>query len=175
MAIWKIDPSHSEVQFKVKHLVISTVTGDFKQFDATLESASEDFSDAKVSFTADINSISTGNDQRDGHLKSDDFFNAEKFPQLSFTSTGFKKVHGENYQLEGNLTIRDITKPVSLDVVYGGSTKDGYGNHKAGFELAGKINRQDFNLKWSAVTEVGSIVVSDEVRLVMNVQFAKQS
>jgi polyisoprenoid-binding protein YceI len=174
MTTWKIDPSHSEIHFKVKHLVISTVTGSFGKYDATLESENDDFSDAKVTFTADIDSISTGMEQRDQHLKSDDFFSAEKYPQIKFVSTEMKKTGDDTYKLTGDLTVRDVTKPVTLNVEYGGKMNDFYGNTKAGFEITGKINRQDYGLKWSATTEAGGIVVSDEVKLVMNVQMAQQ-
>lgn len=153
--------------------MITTVTGVFKTFSATLESSAENFSDAKVKFEADINSISTNNDQRDGHLKSDDFFNAEKFPKLYFVSNGIAPKGGNEYVLTGDLTIRDKTHPVSLSMRYSGTVTDPYGQTKAGFELEGKLNRKDFDLKWSATTEAGSIVVSDEVRLQMEVQMVK--
>lgn len=173
MATWKIDAMHSEVQFKVKHLVISTVTGKFKTFDAEMTANAEDFSDAEIRFSADTNSIDTGVAQRDEHLKSEDFFNASEFPQLSFSSTSFTKKSDDEYVLKGDLTIRDVTKPVELNVEYGGTVVDPYGNTKAGFEITGKINRQEFGLKWSAVTEAGGVVVSDDVKLVMSIQMAK--
>ncbi len=174
MATYKIDASHSEITFKVKHLMITNVTGNFTQFNASMESDKEDFSDAVISFDADVNSINTNNEQRDGHLKSDDFFNAAQFPSLNFVSTSFTKVSDEQYKLAGNLTIRDVTKPVELDVEYGGTMVDPYGQTKAGFEISGKINRKDFNLKWTATTEAGGIVVSDEVKLQLNIQMVKQ-
>lgn len=174
MATYKIDASHSEITFKVKHLMITNVTGSFTQFNASMQSDKEDFSDAVISFDADVNSINTNNEQRDGHLKSDDFFNAAQFPTLSFVSTSFTKLSDEQYKLAGNLTIRDVTKPVELDVEYGGTMVDPYGQTKAGFEIAGKINRKDFNLKWTATTEAGGIVVSDEVKLHLSVQMVKQ-
>jgi polyisoprenoid-binding protein YceI len=144
---WSIDPIHSDIHFKVKHLMINTVTGSFKKFDATLETSNNDLSDAKISFTADVASVETGMEMRDTHLKSDEFFNAEKFPQLKFTSTTLTKVKDKNYKLKGDLTIRDITKPVELDVEYGGQMVDFYGNTKAGFEITGKINRKGFRFK----------------------------
>ena len=174
MSTWKIDPGHSQIQFKVKHLVVSTFTGHFNTFDATMECGKDDFTDAKISFETDVKSITTNNETRDNHLKSDDFFNAAAYPKLTFVSTEIKKVDGEDYKLTGNLTIRDKTLPVSLDVVYGGTTLNCYGNTLAGFELTGKINRKDFGLKWSATTEAGSIVVSDEVKLVIGVEMVKQ-
>lgn len=175
MSTYKIDTAHSEISFKVKHLMITNVTGNFNRFDATLESNAADFSDAKISFEADVNSISTNNEQRDGHLKSDDFFAAEKFPKLSFTSKSLAKKTGEAYTLTGDLTIRGTTKTVELAVEYGGTVTDPYGQVKAGFEISGKINRKDFGLVWSATTEAGGIVVSDEVKLQLAVQMIKQA
>jgi polyisoprenoid-binding protein YceI len=173
MAKWKIDIAHSEVHFKVKHLVISTVTGSFNEFSGEIESEKDDFSDAKASFVAQINSIDTNNAQRDGHLKSDDFFAADKFPTLNFNSTSFEK-KGSDYVLKGDLTIKGTTKNVELNVEFGGIAKDPYGQIKAGFEITGKINRKDFGLTWSALTEAGGLVVGDEVKLVLSVQFVKQ-
>jgi len=170
---WGIDNTHSEITFKVKHLVISTVTGKFRTFDANIETDNEDFEDAKVTFEADINSIDTNNEDRDNHLKSDDFFNAEEYPKMTFESTSFKKTGDGEYKLIGELTIRGNTKTVELDAEYGGTVMDPYGNTKAGFEVTGKINRKEFGLTWSAVTEAGNVVVSDEVKLIMNVQFVK--
>lgn len=170
---WTLDTAHSEIGFKVRHLVITNVSGKFDSFEGSVTSSSEDFADAQINFSADINSINTGNEQRDGHLKSDDFFNAEQFPKLTFTSTSFKKVSGEQYKLEGHMTIRDITKPVTLDVEFGGTIVDPWGNLKAGFEINGKINRKDFNLKWDALTETGGAVVSDEVKLHIHIELQK--
>lgn len=175
MATYKIDGAHSEVTFKVKHLMITNVTGNFTKFDGTMEASKEDFSDAVISFEADTASISTNNEQRDAHLKSEDFFSAEKFPKLTFSSTELKKISDEDYKLIGDLTIRGVTKKVELDVEYGGSTTDPYGQFKVGFEINGKINRKDYGLVWSAVTEAGSVMVSDEVKLQLSVQFIKQA
>ena len=172
---WTIDPYHSEVHFKVKHLMVSTVTGSFGTYDATVETTGDSFDDAKISFSADIASITTNNEQRDGHLKSADFFDAENYPQLTFVSTSFTKTGDDTYALTGDLTIRGTTKPVTLDVEYGGQMVDFYGNTKAGFEIAGKIKRKDFGLTWDGVTEAGGVVVSDEVKLVLNIQVAKQA
>jgi polyisoprenoid-binding protein YceI len=165
---WAIDPTHSEVSFKVKHLVISTVTGYFRKFDGYAESSSDDFQGAKVSFSADIDSIDTNQADRDGHLKSDDFFNAAQYPKLSFSGI----IEGD--KLKGELTIREVTKAVELDVDFGGVAGDPYGQTKAGFEIEGKISRKDFNLKWNAITEAGSVVVSDAVRIILSVQLVKQ-
>jgi polyisoprenoid-binding protein YceI len=175
MATYKIDVDHSDVMFKVKHLMISTATGIFKKFDATVETEGDEFTNAKVFFEADVNSIDTKNEQRDAHLKSDDFFNAEQFPKMTFKSTGIEKNGEGEYTLKGDLTIRDITKQITLDVDYNGSTKDPWGFERAGFEVTGKINRKEYGLKWSAVTEAGGLVVDDVVKLVMNIEFVKQA
>ena len=172
---WAIDPTHSEVQFKVKHLVISTVTGTFNSFEGTAESENADFSDAKIKFSIDVNSIDTNQAQRDGHLQSPDFFDAAKYPKINFVSTSFTKVKGEQYKLSGNLTVKEVTKAVELDVEYGGSATDFYGNTKAGFEITGKINRKEFGLVWDGVTEAGAIVVGEDIKLHINIQLAKQA
>lgn len=174
MAKWKIDQAHSEIGFKVKHLMISTVSGKFNSFTADVETGSEDdFTGTKATFTTEVASITTGMEQRDGHLKSDDFFNAEQYPQLHFESTKFDKTGKDTFEVTGMLTIRDVTKPVTLNVTYLGLMKDFYGNLKAGFEAKGAINRKDFGLKWSATTEAGGIVVSDEVKLSLDIQLQR--
>lgn len=172
--IWAIDPTHSEVQFKVKHLVISTVTGRFKSFNASLEQVSDSFEGATANFDADVKSISTNNKDRDNHLKSEDFFNAEKFEKLKFSDLKFHKTSGDDFKLSGKLTIKDVTKEIELNATLGGIVEDPYGNTKAGFEVTGKINRKDFGLTWSAVTEAGKIVVGDEIKLQADLQFVKK-
>ena len=174
MSTYKIDAAHSDITFKVKHMMITNVSGSFTKFDATMESEAADFSDAKISFDADVDSITTNNEQRDGHLKSDDFFAAEKFPKLSFVSKSLAK-KGDDYVLTGDLTLRGTTKTIELAVEFGGTMTDPYGQVKSGFEINGKINRKDFGLTWGAVTEAGGVVVSDEVKLHMNVQMIKQA
>ncbi|RSK46162.1 YceI family protein [Hymenobacter perfusus] len=171
---WVLDPMHSEVQFKIKHLVISTVTGAFKQFEGSAETEGDAFDNAQVRMTLDVNSIDTNQEQRDQHLKADDFFAVSAYPNITFESTGLTK-SGSDYKLTGNLTIKDVTKPVTLDVEYGGTATDFYGNTKAGFEVSGKINRKDFGLTWEGITEAGSIVVGEDVKLIASVQFAKQA
>lgn len=171
---WTIDPTHSEVQFKVKHLVISTVTGNFSEFAGTLETSGDTFEDTRATFEANIASISTNNTDRDNHLKSADFFDAENHPKLKFESTSWNKIDEETFEMKGIMTIRGNSKEVTLKASYGGTMVDPYGNTKAGFEISGKINRKEFGLSWSAVTEAGGVVVSDEVRLALNVQFSKQ-
>ncbi len=171
---WKIDPTHSEVQFKIRHLVISTVTGQFSEFEGSLESESSDFSDATFHFSAKVASISTNNTDRDTHLRSADFFDAENHPELQFHSTRVEK-SGDDYTIHGDMTIKGVTHPLTLKAELGGVADDPYGQTKAGFEITGKINRKDFGLTWSAVTETGGVVVSDEVKLIANVQFVKQA
>jgi polyisoprenoid-binding protein YceI len=168
--IWKVDPSHSEFTFKVKHMMISTVSGEFEKFDATVETDGDDFTNAKVDVEVEVDSIKTKNNDRENHLKSDDFFNAEKYPLITFKS---KSYDGET--LVGDLTIRDVTKEVSLATDFNGIAVDPYGQTKAGFELTGEINRKEFGLMWNVVTEAGSVVVSDKVKLAINVQFVKQA
>jgi polyisoprenoid-binding protein YceI len=174
MATYKIDAMHSEIAFKIKHLMISTVTGRFTAFDATMTSDNADFSDAKITFEAEINSISTGNDHRDTHLKGADFFAADEFPKLTFSSTAFTKKGGDDYVLVGDLTMHGVTKSVELAVKYNGGMTDFYGNNKIGFEIEGKIKRSAFGLTWSGVTEAGGVVVSDDVKLELDIQLAEQ-
>ena len=172
---WVLDPTHSEIQFKVKHLMITTVTGNFKKMDASAETDGDDFTDATIHFSASTASVDTGNEQRDGHLKSDDFFSSEKFPELHFTSAKLSKKSPENFVLEGSLTIKEVTKPVTLDVEFGGIATDPYGNIKAGFTLSGKINRKDFGLTWNVPMEAGGLLVSEDVRILAEIQVVKQA
>jgi len=169
---WNLDASHSEVQFKVRHMMISNVTGHFQKFDAAVETNGDDFTTAKIHFNADVDSISTNSEQRDGHLKSPDFFDAANHPKITFDSTRLEKT-GEDYKLHGNLTMRGITKPVALNVEFGGMIKDPWGNTRAGFTVEGKINRKEFGLQWQALTEGGGMVVSEDVRLHIAVEFVK--
>lgn len=170
---WAIDPSHSEIQFKVKHLMISTVTGSFKDFGAEAELEGDDLSNAQVSFWANTASIFTNDEKRDAHLRSGDFFDSEKFPKLSFKSTRIEG-GGSNWKVTGDLTIKDVTKPVTLNVEWSGTMKDPYGNTKAGLNLSGKLDRKEFGLTWNAALEAGGVLVSDEVRILAEVQLAKQ-
>jgi polyisoprenoid-binding protein YceI len=174
MATWTIDPTHSEIGFKVKHLVVSTVSGKFTSFEGKLTAEKDDFTDGTISFSADVDSIHTGNEQRDGHLKSPDFFDAANHPKITFTSTSIEKKDASNYKIKGNLTIRGTSKVVVFDAEFGGIQKDFQGRDIAGWELSSKLNRQDFGLTWSAITEAGGIVVSDEVRLFANIEAVKQ-
>ncbi len=172
---WTIDPAHSEIQFKVKHLMITTVTGSFQKFDADIEVAGDDLSTAKVEFSADINSITTNNEQRDAHLKTADFFNSEKNPKITFTATGAESVdHDGSWTLRGDLTMSGITKAVKLDVEWGGVIKDPYGNTKAGVSIHGKMNRKDWGINWNAALEAGGVMLSDEVRIACELELVKQ-
>ncbi len=175
MALWKIDQSHSEIKFKVKHLVISTVTGQFKNFERTVESNNPDFSDAKISFEAEGDSIDTRNEQRDAHLKSADFFDSSHYPKINFVSKSMNKRSDNNYKLSGDLTIKGVTKTVELDVDFNGVVQGFGGGEVAGFEITGKINRFDFGLKWNALTEAGGIVVGEDVKIEISVELVKAS
>lgn len=169
---WAIDPSHSEIQFKVKHLMISTVTGSFKEFGAEVELEGDDLTSAQVRFWANTDSIFTNDEKRDGHLRSGDFFESGKYPKLSFTSTRIEG-SGSAWKMTGDLTIKDVTRPVTLDVEWSGVAKDPWGNTKAGLNLSGKLDRKEFGLTWNAALEAGGVLVSDEVRILAEVQLAK--
>ncbi len=171
---WAIDPTHSEILFKVKHLMITNVKGEFRSFEGNITSDGSDFDKAKVNVTIDASSIFTNNTDRDAHLQSADFFDVENHKALSFEGTSLTKLDDENYELKGLLTIKGISKEVVLDVEFGGLMKDPYGNEKAGFSVSGKINRKDWGLNWNAALEAGGVMVSDEVRLTAEVQFVKQ-
>lgn len=170
---WNVDASHSNVKFSVVHMVVSETEGYFKTYSGKAVTTTPDFDGATIEFSVDVNSINTDNADRDKHLRSDDFFNAEKFPKMTFKSTSFKKLSGNNYELTGDLTIRDVTKRVTFQVTYGGTAKDPWGNVKAGFKAKSKINRKDYNLKWSVVTEAGGMVVSDEVDVLLNIELVQ--
>lgn len=167
---WVIDKSHSKVEFSVSHLVISDVTGQFKSYDADIEASKDDFSDAKINFSIDVASINTENERRDSHLKGDDFFNAEKFPKITFIGKSIKKAGKNKFKLTGDFTMRDVTKQLTLDVVYNGTIKDPWGNTKAGFKITGSVNRFDYNLKWNTLTEAGGAVVGKTVYLTVNLE-----
>lgn len=171
---WNLDPTHSELGFKVKHMMITNVSGSFEKFDVNVETEDRDFSSAKITFRADTDSISTGNADRDNHLKTADFFDAANHPALQFVSTSMEKKDEESYILKGDLTIRDVTKPVALTVEFGGIGKDPWGNEKAGFTITGKINRTDYRLNWNAALETGGILVGEEVKINAEIQLVRQ-
>jgi polyisoprenoid-binding protein YceI len=172
---WILDPAHSEIQFKIRHLMITHVTGSFGKFNAEVETTDENFETAKVKFTAEVDSITTNNEQRDGHLKSADFFEISKYPTLTFVSTKFEKVSGEEYILNGDLTFHGVTKNIQVKVEHGGIIKDPWGNTRTGFTLEGKLNRKDFGLQWNAATETGGVVLGDDVKLHASVEFIKEA
>lgn len=165
---WLLDPTHSEITFKVTHMMISNVKGEFRNFNAEIDSDGDTFQNAKTTAYINTDSIYTNNEDRDNHLKSADFFNAESNPQITFESSSLQD------DVTGNLTINGITKPVKLEVEFGGINKDPWGNTKAGFSFTGKINRKDFGLNWNAALETGGVMVSDEVKIAGELQFVKQ-
>ncbi len=170
---WLLDPAHSELSFKIRHMMIANVQGVFKSFNASIEAEGDEFKQAKISASVDVGSIFTNNADRETHLKSADFFDAASFPQMVFEASQFEQKGSGNYTLTGNLTIKNITKPITLDVECGGILKDPYGNIKAGFTFTGKLNRKDWGLNWNATLEAGGVLVSDEVRLIGDLQFIK--
>ena len=170
---WALDPTHSELQFKIKHLMISTVSGQFNEFKATVETDDDDFANAKIQFEAAVNSISTNNEQRDAHLKNGDFFDVEKYPAITFESDRMEKTGDADYKIHGTLTMRGVSNKITLNAEFGGITKDPWGNTRTGFSVTGKINRQDFGMSFGAVTETGGLLLGDEVKINANVQFVK--
>lgn len=172
---WVLDPAHSEILFKVRHMMIANVQGEFRNFSATVTTEGEDFSKGSVDVTIEAASILTNSEDRNKHLKSPDFFDVEKYKDLTFKSTSFKKLDDSNYLLKGILNIKGIEKEISLDVEFGGLNKDPWGNMKAGFSLTGKINRKDWGLTWNAPLETGGVLVSDEVRINAEVQFVQEN
>ncbi|MCB9014851.1 MAG: YceI family protein [Lentimicrobiaceae bacterium] len=172
---WTIDPSHTEIAFQVKHLMISNVKGVFSQFNGEVLTDDVDFSTAEINFNLNPATINTGNSDRDTHLKSPDFFDVEQFDQISFHSQSMKKVADDVYLLSGDLQIKGIARSVELKVEFGGLMTDPWGNTKAGFSLSGKINRKDWGLNWNAALETGGVLVSEEVKIVSEVQLMKVS
>ena len=171
---WSLDTTHSELGFKIKHLMISSVSGSFSKFDVQTETMSDDFSDAKVIANIDVASINTNNSQRDEHLRNADFFEADKHPEILFKSTKVEKIDSDTFTLYGDLTIREITKPVKLSVEYNGLAKDPWGNVKAGFTVTGKINRKDFGISYNAALETGGVMLGEDVKINAEIQLVKQ-
>ena len=170
---WVLDQSHSNIGFSIQHMVISEVTGTFKDFNVSLSSAKDDFSDAVISATVGVKSIDTRNEMRDNHLKTDDFFNAEKFPTIKFESTSFEMVTEGHYRIKGNLTIRDSTKAVTIDAVLNGVIRSSKGA-RSGWKATLAINRFDYGLKWDRTIESGGLVAGSTVNLTFNLEFVKQ-
>jgi polyisoprenoid-binding protein YceI len=171
---WKIDPAHTRIHFSTQYLVLTDVEGDFKKFDGTVSSYKADWSDLTTNLKVEVASISTDNEMRDNHLKSDDFFNAEKFPFITFKSKGIRMIDKNKYILTGELTIRDVTKTVELPLVYGGIVKDPWGNTKAGFKATGKINRKEYNLMYKNSAASGEAIVADDVEFKVDIVLIKQ-
>ncbi|PRZ21185.1 YceI family protein [Flavobacterium granuli] len=171
---WAIDPTHSEIGFKVKHMMFTNVSGKFNAVEATIENEDDKFETSKINFSAEVHSVDTNNQDRDNHLKSGDFFDVEKFPKLSFVSTGIHKVNDGEYKISGDLTIKDVTKNVTLATEYSGAMKDPWGNTKVGLSINGNINRKDFGLTWNSALETGGVLVGEDVKLVAEIQFVKQ-
>lgn len=170
---WVLDPTHSELTFKVKHMMIANVKGEFKNF--SIEVGGDDIFKSAINVTVDTTSINTNNEQRDGHLKAPDFFDVENHKAITFKSISLQKTDGDEYELKGNLTIKEVSKEIALAVEFGGINKDPWGNEKAGFSIEGKINRKDWGLNWNAALETGGVLVSEEVKIFGEVQFVKQS
>lgn len=170
---WVIDPVHSEVLFKIKHLVISSVTGSFRKFEGNVISEETDFSNAKFALSIDVKSIDTNQSQRDEHLQSGDFFEADTYPEIIFDSTSFLKVNNNHYNMIGNLTLKGVTKPIELYVEYGGFENDGHGNVKHGFEITGIVNRKEFGMSWNKITDKGGLGLGEDVKLIANIQISK--
>ena len=170
---WAIDPTHSSVGFKVKHMMFTNVKGNFEKYEATIISEEDDFTNASIEFSADINSINTNNVDRDTHLKSGDFFDAENHPKLTFKASSFTK-SGDDYEIAGDLSMRGVTKFVKFPAEFSGLMTDPWGNTKAGLNISGKINRKDWGLNWNSALETGGVLVSEEVKLEIELQLAKQ-
>jgi len=170
---WVIDTIHSDVLFKIKHLVISNVTGSFKKFEGQIVTQEEHFNNAKVKFTIHVKSIDTNQAQRDGHLQTGDFFAADLYPQITFVSTSFVNIGGSDYKMNGNLTLRGVTKPVELNVEYGGSEDNGHGILKHGFEVTGTVNRKEFGMTWNKLTDTGGLGLGEDIKLIANIQVAE--
>ena len=173
-ATWAIDPTHSEIGFKVKHMMFTNVSGKFNLFAADITNEEESFETSAINFSAEVNSINTGNDDRDNHLKSADFFDVENFGNLTFKSTSVKKINEGEYKISGDLTIKEVIKNITLDAEYSGLMKDPWGNTKIGLSLNGKINRKEFGLTWNAALETGGVLVGEDIKLNAEVQFVKQ-
>jgi polyisoprenoid-binding protein YceI len=172
---WIVDPVHSDVQFKIKHLVISTISGSFNNFEGGATSDLNDFENAEIHFSLDVNSIDTNVEMRDTHLKSADFFDAEQYPHITFQSNYFHKVKGDAYKLSGLLTLKGITKPIELDAEYNGTERDAQGNIRVGFDVEGRISRQEFGLNYMQLTDAGGLVIGEDVKLIASIQLVKQS
>lgn len=170
---WKLDKSHSKIQFTVEHLMISEVTGEFEDYSAEVTTDGDNWEGADIKFTAQVSSIDTDNDKRDQHLVSEDFFYASNYPEIKFESTSFKKVSGKTYRLEGNLTMRGVTKKIALDAVHNGTVKDPWGNTVAGFRITGTIDRTNYGLEWNKTLEAGGVLVGETIEITCDIELQK--
>ncbi|CAN1573031.1 COG2353 Uncharacterized conserved protein [Flavobacteriaceae bacterium] len=171
---WSIDPTHSEIGFKVKHMMFTNVSGKFNAFKATIENEDDNFETSIINFTAETSSIDTNNTDRDNHLKSDEFFDADNFPKLAFVSTSIKKINENIFVIFGDVTIKGVTRNIQLESEYSGLMTDPWGNTKAGLSIIGKINRKDFGLTWNAALETGGVLLGEEIKLHIEIQLIKQ-
>ncbi|MDX8569782.1 YceI family protein [Elizabethkingia sp. HX XZB] len=173
-SIWAIDPTHSEIGFKVKHMMFTNVSGKFEEIYVNLENEDDHFETSDITFSAEVNSVNTGNLDRDNHLRSADFFDVEHYPKITFKSTAVKKINEGEFQILGDLTIKNVTQSIALDAEYSGLMKDPWGNTKMGLSINGKINRKDFGLTWNASLETGGVLVGEEIKLTAEIQLIKQ-
>ncbi|OPC29926.1 YceI family protein [Elizabethkingia miricola] len=173
-SIWAIDPTHSEIGFKVKHMMFTNVSGKFEEIYVNLENEDDHFETSDITFSAEVNSVNTGNLDRDNHLRSTDFFDAEHYSKITFKSTAIKKINEGEFQILGDLTIKNVTQSIALDAEYSGLMKDPWGNTKMGLSINGKINRKDFGLTWNASLETGGVLVGEEIKLTAETQLIKQ-
>lgn len=171
---WFIDPDHSHIEFKIRHLLISYISGSFKIFNGKMTTQNDDFETAQITLSIDVYSFDTNNIERDEHIKSKDFLDADRFSEINFVSTELKKIEGDHYKLKGNFTIKEVTKEIVLDAVFGGQAKDGFGKMKAGFEISGKLNRNDFGISSNDVTETGNLIIGEEIKIHANIEFDKE-
>ncbi len=171
---WNLDKTHSSVNFSVSHMVVSEATGNFKDFSGDVKSEKADFSDLSVNFTIKVASINTDDEKRDGHLKSPDFFDAAKYSDITFKSTGVKKINDKKYELTGDLTMKGVTKKVTWEVKYNGTVKDPYGFNRAGFKATTTVNRKDYGVSWNKTLDAGGVAVGDDVTITVNAEITKK-
>ena len=175
LSTWIVDKAHSNIDFQVKHMMISTVRGHFRDFEATINIDEDNPENSSVAASVDVASIDTNAEDRDAHLRSDDFFNAAAFPTISFVSRGFERIDDAKFRLTGDLTIRDVTRQVTLDGEFEGRVQDPWGQDRAAFSARTEISRKDFNVRWNQLLETGGAVVSDWVRINLYVEAVRQS
>lgn len=172
---WSLDPTHSELGFKIRHLMITNVTGHFTKFDVAVEAPGGSFANGVINATIDVASINTNNAQRDEHLRNADFFEVDKYPHIRFSSTGVEQTDDQTFQITGNLTLKETTKPVTIIAEYSGLTKDPWGNTRAGFSLSGKLNRKDFGVNYNTALEAGGVALGEELKIIGEIQLVKEA